>query len=375
MQPLTRRRAALALLGASVLAIHSAGAPAQAAAAHSFPEDSAILAILRTRVDAGRSPGIIVGLLENGRTRFVAYGSSGRADGVLDEHTVFEIGSITKVFTGTLLADMARRGEVALDDPVRKHLPRRRMPSYAGRQITLEDLAIQHSGLPRLPDNMRPADPRNPYADYPVDSMLAFLSRYTLTRAPGAQFEYSNLGVGLLGEALARRARMSYEELVTERILRPLGMRDTRVTLTSDMRRRLAIGHDQSGTPTSNWDILAIPGAGALRSTAADMLVFAAAALGAAGPLQDAFAEAQRPRKDLNPAGRGAIGLNWLTMRRPTIQLLWHNGGTGGYRSYLGLDRATGRGVIVLTNSQNGADDIGRHLLDASLPLDPIPQS
>ena len=153
--------------------------------------------------------------------------------------TVFEIGSGTKVFTSLLLADMAHRGEVALDDTIGKYLPPDvKMPERNGRSITLVDLATHTSGLPRLPTNLSPKDPNNPYADYSVEQFYQFLSTYQLTRDIGSQYEYSNLGGGLLGHILALRAGMSYEALVESRICDPLGMNSTRITLIPEMKRR-----------------------------------------------------------------------------------------------------------------------------------------
>src|SRR5208283_4407870 len=118
----------------------------------------------------------------------------------LDGDTVFEIGSITKVFTALLLADMAQRGEVALTDPVSKYLPKGvKMPGRNGHAIMLQDLATHTSGLPRLPSNMKPKDFMNPYADYTPELLYQFLSSYELPRDPGSKWEYSNLGAGLLG--------------------------------------------------------------------------------------------------------------------------------------------------------------------------------
>lgn len=354
----TGMRTSTLVLAATLLGLAPPPASAQGIA------DSTVLRLIKSRVDSGRNPGIVVGVLEDGRRRVVAYGRSGAPNGALDGNTVFEIGSITKVFTGTLLALMAERGEVALDAPVAQFLPPSvRMPNRNGRQITLEDLSMQVSGLPRLPGNLVPKNLANPYADYTVEQMYAFLSGYELPRDPGAQFEYSNLGVGLLGHVLALRAGQSYEALVTERILEPLGMRDTRISLTPDLRQRLAQGHGMTGQPAANWDIPTLAGAGALRSTANDMLTFAAAALSDTGPLANALAQAMRPRRDIAPDGSARIGLNWITSRSGSIDITWHNGGTGGYRSYLGLDPARERAVIVLTNSANGADDIGSRIL------------
>jgi CubicO group peptidase (beta-lactamase class C family) len=362
-----RRVAAIAGLGLS--------APLTSTLAQQLPSDDGIRAMLLQRVSTGKNPGVVVGIYDNGKTRIVALGRSGAPNDSLDGNTVFEIGSITKVFTGTLLADMVARGLVAFDDPVAKLLPATvRMPSRNDRGITLLDLSTQHSGLPRLPDNMTPADPGNPYADYTVAQMYEFLGRYQLPRDPGAQFEYSNLGVGLLGHALAVRAGTSYEALVTSRILEPLGMRNTRITLTPEMSARLSKGFGPNGYAVKNWDLPTLAGAGALRSSANDLLRFAAAAMGAPGTppaVAAALAEAERPRRDLAMPAGAKIGLNWFTAHQGPVEIVWHNGGTGGYRSFLGLDKAHQRAVVVLTNSVNGVDDVGRHLLDPTLPLTP----
>ena len=360
-------------VGASLVAVVAAALPLSSGAAQQMPTDTEIRAMLLRRVAQGKNPGVVVGIYENVATRIIEMGRSSAPNDSLDGNTVFEIGSITKVFTSTLLADMAARHLVALDDPVARYLPATvRVPSRNGRSITLLDLATQHSGLPRLPDNMKPADPDNPYADYTREQMYEFLSRYELPRDPGESFEYSNLGVGLLGDALSLRAGTSYEALVVDRILAPLAMRDTRITLTPVMQARLAHGYDARGFPTKNWDLPALAGAGALRSTVNDMLRFAAAALGASGTpaaIASALADAERPRRDRGSDGKAQIGLNWFTARAGPVEIVWHNGGTGDYRSFLGLDAARHRAVVVLTNSAVGVDDVGRHLLDPSLPL------
>jgi serine-type D-Ala-D-Ala carboxypeptidase/endopeptidase len=344
-----------------------------------FPTDAEIRTILQERVDGKRSAGIVVGLLEpDGRTRVIGYNERSHGEPVFDARTVFEIGSITKVFTASILADMVAKGEVKLDDPVAKFLPAAvTMPSRNGRQITLEDLATQTSGLPRMPTNFAPKDPANPYADYTADLLFAFLSSYTLTRDIGEQYEYSNLGVGLLGEALSRRAGVSYEKLVTERILKPLGMTSSAVTLTPDLKARLAPGHTAAGTIAPNWDLAALAGAGALRSTVDDMLKFLAANLNpASSPLAKNMALTHAARRNIT--GGMKIGLNWHILLRPDRQIHWHNGGTAGYRTWAGFDAANRRAAVVLTDSGGaGADDIGAHLLDPSMPLAaaPIPPS
>ena len=220
--------------------------------------------ILRTRIDAERRGlGIVVGSVDKDGSRIVSYGDRGGGAGEVGADTVFEIGSVTKVLTALLLAEMANLGEVSLDDAVAKYLPPSvTMPLRAGRQITLRDLASQRSGLPRLPGNLAPNDAANPYADYTIAQLYEFLSGYQLTRDIGSKYEYSNLGFGLLGHALALKAGMDYEALVVDRICSPLGMQDTRIALSSSLRERLARGHDESLAEVKNWDLPALAGRG-----------------------------------------------------------------------------------------------------------------
>ena len=338
-------------------------------AASPIPSDEEIRQILIQRVgDRTEQIGIVVGVIEPGGRRLIAHGSAGEQQArALDGDTVFEIGSITKVFTALLLADMAARGEVSLEDPVADHLPPDvRVPERAGRRITLADLATHTSGLPRLPANLRPdARPDNPYASYSVTDLYTFLSGHELTRDIGSQYEYSNLGVGLLGHALSRRAGVDYETLVRQRITGPLQMRRTSIALSPDMRERLATGHDNRFEPVANWDLPTLAGAGALRSTADDMLDLLAAQMGyTSSALAPAMASMLTLRR---PAGlAGEIALGWHVLTVGDREIVRHNGGTGGYRSFVGFDPAARAGVIVLTNVSNpvGVDDIGMHLLD-----------
>jgi CubicO group peptidase (beta-lactamase class C family) len=342
------------------------------------PSDSAIRAIIKQRVDAGLSAGIVVGVLApDGTRRVVAYGVSGTSR-PLDGNTLFEIGSITKTFTAAVLADMAAHHELTLDDPVASLLPPGvTVPSRNGRQITLLDLATQSSGLPYMPTNFSPRDATNPYADYSTERLYAFLGSYHLTRDVGSAYEYSNVGVGLLAHALALRAGMDIETLYLKRILDPLGMTDTRIALTSAMRAHLALGHGADGAVVKNWDLGSLAGAGGLRSTANDMLVYLAANLAAdvdstEGVLASTLHATHVPRRPASgPAVR--IGLAWHLLAGPSGQTItWHNGGTGGYRTFAGYDARQRLGIVVLTNSGiPSADDIGVHLLIPTVPLQP----
>jgi serine-type D-Ala-D-Ala carboxypeptidase/endopeptidase len=267
------------LVGLAFFAIGSV----RAATSGVSPSDADIRQILATRIDKEKQGvGIVVGVIDTKGRRVVSYGSLEKGDKrPLDGETLFEIGSITKVFTALLLTDMAQRGEVKLDDPIAKYVPSSaKIPQRDGKQITLVDLATHTSGLPRMPGNFTPKDPANPYIDYTEDQLYAFLSSYELTRDVGVKFVYSNLGFGLLGQGLARRNGTDYETLVETRICEPLGMKSTRITLTPEMEQRFAAGHSSDLVTVSRWDLPSLAGAGALRSSTNDMLKFLAAAMG-----------------------------------------------------------------------------------------------
>jgi hypothetical protein len=224
-----------------------------------------------------------------------------------------------------------------------------------------------------MPDNFAPADPANPYADYTVKQMYDFLSSYELLRPIGSQYEYSNLAVGLLGHILALHAGKSYEELMIKTIAGPLDMDETKIELNGTMKKNLAIGHVM-GTPVPNWDLPTLAGAGAIRSSIHDMLIFLANEMGlSTSPLSKAMELTQQIRHD---KGHGnSLGLGWHISPGNEHKIYWHNGGTGGYRTFVGFIKETGTGVAVFTNSDVGVDDIGFHLLDPEKKLEDVEPS
>jgi serine-type D-Ala-D-Ala carboxypeptidase/endopeptidase len=279
--------------------------------------------------------------------------------------SVFEIGSITKVFTATLLADMARDGMVALDDPVAEHLPT--APPVLGRAITLEDLACHRSGLPRLPKGLLgPAlagNRHDPYARVDAAWLDAAVARTQPRREPGAKVVYSNYGAGLLGYALARRAGRTYDELVQERVCAPLGMRTTGMAVDGG---RLAAGHTRLGRRAAHWHFDALAGAGALRSTVADLVAFLRLQAGEPpGPLADAARETQVERVRRGSVG---FGLGWLLIpaaRRLPFDLLFHDGGTRGFRSAAAVAPERRIGVVLLSSRVRRLTGTGLRVLRA----------
>jgi CubicO group peptidase (beta-lactamase class C family) len=281
------------------------------------------------------------------------------AYGTAKPDSLFEIGSVTKTFTGLILARMVEQGKVQLSEPVRELLPPETVDKPAGSEITLLDLATHHSGLPRMPGNFHPADKANPYADYHAADLYEYLAKHGLRKPADAAFLYSNLGFGLLGQALANRAHMSYPDLVKAEITGPLGMRDTVVSLSPDQQRRFMQGHDGDGHPVSSWDLDALAGAGALRSTAGDMLTYLEANL---HPNSAAFVQSHQLRADIEPGLR--IALAW--MYRADAGAYRHGGATAGYTADAFFNPKDDYAAIVLSNTGPGAmssaDITGEHI-------------
>jgi CubicO group peptidase (beta-lactamase class C family) len=318
------------------------------------------------RVAAGIHQTLVFGVVDGDNREVVAFGTldDGKAP---DGDTVYEIGSITKTFAATLLAQAVLAGRVTLDTPVAQLLPDFKIPSRGGKEITLGQLATQYSGLPRLPSNLLPKDGGDPYADYDAARLKAFLAGYQLPRDPGASYEYSNLGFGLLGYALAQSEHTSWGATANENILKPLGMTMSGTAVSDAMRSHLAPGHDNLGNAVKNWDFDAMAGAGAMRSTANDMLRYLKANMGIdASPLAAAMKLAQEPRGEVSKTSR--IGLAWMTSR---TGIVWHSGQTGGYRSYLGFTPDRRRGVVILSNTAIDAGDLGFATLNPRVPLAP----
>lgn len=407
--------------------------------------------------------GLSLGVLANGEQYTFGFGRVIRnSDRAPDENTLYEIASVTKVFTATLLAEMATRGEVRLDQPVAELLPSDvAIPSYGQQPITLAQLAEHTSSLPRLPSNLfaTVTDDNNPYKDYQVSHLYAYLNGASISFPPGSGMAYSNLGTGLLGHALGLKGEKPFDELLAERVLHPLGMNDTTVTLRDDQTSRYAPGHNEKGEPTSNWDTPTLGGAGALRSSVEELLIFLRANIDpSSSPLKAALETCHTERPvawwrrisvgastalilsavsllfqwwvPIPPGSARFLGslfipvliclfwkgfwsgvtasvtiwigccvlwgssfgwapaglsflfilghvawfagylppprramLGWQKSSDHGVRTWWHNGGTGGYASFVAFSQNPNVAVAVLSNSANSVDEIGVSLL------------
>lgn len=313
---------------------------------------------------ADKNSGMVVGIVDEHGTRIFASGKMGNPqNGEVDRNTIFEIGSITKTFTVLLLMDMVDRGEMSLDDPVAKYLPESvKLPVHGGKQITLLNLAAQDSGLPFNANNHSGSDWKERYESYSVARMYEFLSEHSLSEDPGTKFQYSNLGVTLLGHVIALKAGRSFESLVKERICQLLHMDSTGIALSSSFQSRLALGHDRSGAAVPSWNLDVMAGAGGLRSSVNDLLKYVSANLGltqsSLTPLmQKMHVIRHREHAVEGDMQFGSTAMPWYdgdVYQTDGEELLGHAGGTGGYSAFIGFDRKGRRGVVVLLNQSGG---------------------
>jgi D-alanyl-D-alanine-carboxypeptidase/D-alanyl-D-alanine-endopeptidase len=376
------RRVLLMGIGATTLA--------GAARALEVDDDDAIRDILRRRIEVERrAVGMAVCVVTPNRKRFVSWGRERLGDDrPVTSETVFEIGSITKVFTALLLADMVRRGEVELDNPVSRHLPSDfKLPLRDGHEITLADLATHTSGLPRWPLLSGDSPPTQAAIDAAsrigLDDFKAWLANVHLPQNPPAAgaWWYSNVGYALLGMALTNRGGQSYEALLQARVIGPIGLKDTTFSPTVAMRSRLAEGHDANLGPLPPFEGGIFIAAGALRSTLRDLSRFAAAILpGSKSPITQDNALLLSVRREALWLG-GVQALGWEVLDAPGGAFVNKDGVTFGQTASMVFDPDRRMAVVVLSNTQPdmrnstlsgggvGAADVARHLLRPQISL------
>lgn len=331
--------------------------------------------MLAARIDVQRrGTGGALAIVRDGRFSLVRHGATRlETSERVGVRTVFQIASLTKIFTGFLLADAVGRGEVSLDDPLDRHLPGPAL-SFEGRSITLVDLATHTSGLPLRPASRVARSQDDPYAGYSEADLNTDLGAVRLTRAPGTQFEYSNFDYGLLGAALSHRLGRSYSELLEARIFCLLDMDETRLVPTQAMRRRMVQGYDAQFAPMRAWDFGALAPAGGLYSTLGDLRKFISLWTSNKGDLSRT-AQSMFSISRLGDDANTRMALGWRLSERNGRRFAWSNGSGGGVRSFLGVALNEPNGVIAFANMATGVgvDDIGFHVLDRSSPVDVAP--
>jgi len=342
---------------------------AQEAASRSTQLDqreSKIKELIQERVERHHQDfGLVVGIIDKRGRRIISYGEQRRGGKAVDGNTLFELCSVTKVFTSILLSDMVSRGEINLEDPIEKFLPQDvKVPAWKGIKITLLHLATHTSGLPNTPKAKTGEESVPAYINFSEQKLYNFVSNYALLRQPGTQFEYSNIGFGLLGHLLSLKTGKSYDQLVEERICRPLGMNDTRRELKPEMRERLAVGYFLDGQEAKGFHMPPVlAGAGGLRSSANDMLSFLSANMGLLpSPFFNVMQETHNGRFSISK-DIVKVGLSWLVIQEQDIHIVLHGGDKDGYRAFIGFDPGKKIGVVVFANFEDLIDDIGLYAL------------
>lgn len=307
----------------------------------------------------GAGGGVAIGVYQRGVRRVFAYGAAA-------PNSVFPLASVTKPFTGLVLAKMVQEQVVRFDEPVRELIPSARLPQPSGSEITLLDLATHRSGMPPMPATFHPADPANPFADFDVSTLYIYLASRGVGRPPATRFRYSNLGFALLGHALSKRAGVDYATLVRDAITGPLEMDDTVVALSPDQRRRFLQGYNDDREPIAEWDVGVLEGAGALRSTAPDMLTWLEANLHPerlrSSTLSAALVASHQVQGNLG--SHVGVALDWIVNAESGD--FQHGGAMAGFTADAFFNPRRDVAAIVLSNVGSGtwvsADVLGEHI-------------
>lgn len=325
--------------------------PVMVLPAESKKFQSSIDPIANVLVNGGWMTSLSIGVLHPNGIEYYNYGRLNK--GTFEaptKNSVYEIGSISKVFTALLLANASLEGDVPIDDPIQSWSPEGwSIPKKDGVAISAAHLSSHTSGLPRLPVNFAPGDLRNPYVDYTPELLKAGLAETSLDSVPGSDVVYSNLGVGLLGYLLTERYQTEYDVLLRSQLLSPLQLNSTGVSISEAIQKRRVQGHDMIGVATPDWDFGSLFGMGDLNSSTKDLLRFASFQLNPGdGQLGEAIRLTHSPRMD-RPGG-GQVGLGWHIGLAEEKSILWHNGGTGGARSFLAFDPSNQTAVVILNS-------------------------
>jgi len=303
--------------------------------------------------------GLAIGLIANGKTNYYYYGETTQRNNVLpDKETLFEIGSITKTFTATLLARAVLQGTIKLADPILKYLPDSVAQNENLAGITFQNLATHTAGLPRLPSNLASDETLDPYKDYDVNALFSYLKHYKQHQKPDSLYEYSNLGYGIIGELLAQQYHLSYSELIEKEICKPLGLVNTTEFPDSDKLQDFIPTYNKEGDLTPHWHFQALSGAGSLKSTVADLLKYAEANLNIQKtPLGNAIALTHKPSWLVSETQD--LGLAWHINIEDFQEIFWHNGSTLGSSSFLAFVPGKNIAIVVLANAAQAVDNIG----------------
>jgi CubicO group peptidase (beta-lactamase class C family) len=325
--------------------------------------DKKVDSAARNYIQKSNTVGLSIGILKGGVTHIYNYGETAAGNGIMpDANSIFEIGSITKTFTSTLLAYYVNEGKIKLTDPITKYLPDSVAANKELQNVTLLSLSNHTSGLPRLPDNFEyhSSDPLDPYKDYTKQYLFSYLKSCKLITKPGETYAYSNLAVGLLGTILEEVSGKSFAEMVQEIICDPSNMQSTRQHLNPVQKQRFVKVYNEEGKETSPWNFSALAPCGALRSTVNDLLIYVKANMTKDNTkLSKAFDLTHQITFDKGVK----LGLAWHIIVVNGVEYYFHNGGTYGCNSFLAFNTEKNMAIVVLSNAGISTDELGADIL------------
>lgn len=316
-------------------------------------------------IQQGNSIGLVIGIVKNGKTFIKGYGSIHKEKLISpDSLSIFELASTSKLFTTSTFQLLVDEGQLKLDDKIQTILTDNVKIASSGQNTTLLHLATHLSGFPSLPNSFiaKMNDEKSPYKDLVTQDIYDYL-RTCEGKQPEGTFEYSNFGMGLLGHLLELKSGMKYEKLVTEKLLVPLKMKNTFVTIDSTHKSNIVQGYDENGNPSPIWTDNCLTGAGSFLSNASDMIKFIKSNLKEnETPISTSLI--QTHKRQLN----GETGLGWILPSTAdkllgNKDIVWHNGMAGGYSSFLAIDKPNDYGVIILSNKAIDASTFGMKMV------------
>lgn len=325
--------------------------------------------ILKFAFEMSNAHGMIVGVVSGKESEIFSFGEIRQGSGIKPTgDTIWQIGSVSKALTGTIFAGMVHEGVVKLTDPLSDFVPKGlKVPNFESYPIRLVDLATHTSGLPGMAEEyLQRKDidfERNPFLKYDDKFLYNWLNSYQLKYRPGTRYEYSNLGFGLLGDILAKKAGLTFNELVHEYISIPLGLQDTTVVLTEEQKKRKATGYRRTGEELKDWSMSqAIQGSGGIFSTANDLIKIIRASLGQANPVYEAvnrisqaayvFQTALVNPHDMKIASAQCLGWELIYPAVDLPNIVQKSGMTGGFSAWVMFVPGYDIGLCIIANKQ-----------------------
>lgn len=325
--------------------------------------DKLIEQAVRPYIQKANTVGLSIGILKDDKITTYNYGETVRGNKRLPtSNTIFEIGSITKTFTATLLAYYINEGKVKLNDPVTKYLPDSVAANTALKTVTLQSLSNHTSGLARIPENLNfdGADALNPYKNYNKQQLFSYLKTCKLNSQPGERYDYSNLGLGLLGTILSQISGKTFDQMVAELICKPLMMQSTIQHLSEAKLANFVTVYNANGSVTPAWDFNVLAPCGALHSSVNDLLTYARANM---NPSTDKLGKAFVLTHQITFSKDLKLGLAWHIIVVDGVEYYFHNGGTYGSSSFLAFNTQKNLAVVILSNAAENTDAIGTDIL------------